>query len=81
MSEHGKYVKRWNRHCLRERREAAGLTVTELADRAQYTREYISKLENGQRSNPSLAVVGALAGALCCAITDLMTDEPSGAAA
>jgi len=67
-----------DRERLRALRLAADLTAAELAERANCTREYVSLLEIGQRVNPSLGVVAALAEALGCQITDLMPSKPNG---
>lgn len=56
---------------LRRRRVAAGLTVTELAAKAGCSVPYLWQLENGDYS-ASAGMLGKLAGALECKITDLM---------
>lgn len=65
---------------LRWRRHAAGLTITELAEKAEVSRGAISMAEN-RRMNASVVMLRKLAGALGCQITDLMPDEPRGDAA
>lgn len=60
---------------LRRRRIAAGLTIRELAVRAQVATGSISALENGDQS-ARVTMLAALASALGCEITDLMPDEP-----
>jgi transcriptional regulator with XRE-family HTH domain len=59
------------------RRNAAGLTVTALADAAGCSKGYVSRLENGQRTNPEAGTLAALAKALGCQITDFMPPEPA----
>ncbi len=49
---------------LREARERAKLTQQALADRIGVTDAYITQLETGAKSNPSLAVLRDLAAAL-----------------
>lgn len=48
---------------IRRRREAQGLTLEQLADRAGLTPNYIGTIENGKR-DPSLSTVMALATGL-----------------
>ena len=48
---------------VRQLREAAGLSLTELARRAGITKGYLSLIEHGKR-NPRPAVVTRLAAAL-----------------
>ena len=55
-------VRAFARDLLR-RREAEGLTLEELAERAGLTPNYIGNIENGQR-DPSLSTVLKLASAL-----------------
>jgi transcriptional regulator with XRE-family HTH domain len=59
---------------LRRRRVATRLSMTELADRAGCSLSYLSQLEKGQYS-ASPEVLGSLADALGCEITDLMPAE------
>ncbi len=49
---------------LRKLREAKGLTQGELADRAGLHRVYVTKLETGAETNPTLATLRSLAKAL-----------------
>lgn len=48
---------------IRRRREAQGLTLEQLADRAGLTPNYIGTIENGKR-DPSLSTVNSLASGL-----------------
>ncbi len=54
---------------LREERE---WTLDDLAKRANVTNVYIWQLENGERKNPSLAVLKRLAKALRVPVTELL---------
>ncbi len=54
---------------LREERE---WTLDELGKRAKVTNVYIWQLENGERKNPSLAVLKRLAKALRVPVTELL---------
>ncbi len=49
---------------LRRLREAKGLTQGELADRAGLHRVYVTKLETGAETNPTLDTLRCLAKAL-----------------
>ena len=57
---------------LKAAREAAGLTQAELARRAGLSRIYIAKLEAGDRTAPTLDVLGRLAKALRLTLVDLL---------
>ncbi len=64
---------------LRELREQAGLTQGQLADRAGLIKDFISRLERGERS-PSWETVlalGAALGVACTAFTIAPKDAPS----
>jgi transcriptional regulator with XRE-family HTH domain len=58
---------------LKRRREARGLTQLELAKRARVAQGYISALEAGEKSNPSVAVIRKLAKALGVPVTELLS--------
>lgn len=62
---------------VRARRTAAGLSVAEVARRAQVSGPFVSQLEGG-RSSVSIPVLYRLASALGCAANDLLppTREP-----
>ncbi len=62
--------------CLRARREAAGLTQSQLAQRVGVRRETIVHLENG-RYNPSLKLAMDIARVLSATVEELFffTDE------
>jgi transcriptional regulator with XRE-family HTH domain len=57
---------------LRKLRTSKGWTQAELAARAKVTREYLTLLESGARTNPSLAVLQRLAKALGVSVGELM---------
>ncbi|WP_034262784.1 helix-turn-helix domain-containing protein [Actinospica robiniae] len=59
---------------LRRIREAAGMTLTELARRAGVAKSTLSQLESGQ-GNPSLETLWALCGALGVPVSSLL-DPP-----
>lgn len=59
---------------VRVRRRAAGLTQTQLADRAYVNREFIGRIECDQ-ANPSLATIALIAAALDCSIADLFAPD------
>ena len=62
--------------CLRARREAAGLTQSQLAQRVGVRRETIVHLENG-RYNPSLKLAMGIARVLSATVEELFffTDD------
>ena len=62
------------------RRRAAGLSVRDLAEKAQVAVGTVSSLERGMYSAEA-ATLAKLAAALGCKITDIMPDEPNGSAA
>lgn len=55
-------------------REARGLERSTLAQRAQVDYQYIYRLERGDRSNPSLEVLGRLARVLGVPVQELVAD-------
>jgi transcriptional regulator with XRE-family HTH domain len=60
---------------VRRRREAAKLTLEELAERAGLTPNYIGTIENGKR-DPSLSTIVALARGLSVASGELFGSLP-----
>jgi transcriptional regulator with XRE-family HTH domain len=65
---------------LRRRRLAARLNVTQLAAKAGCSLSYLWQLEHGSYS-ASADMLGRIADALGCDITDLMPPEPKQAVA
>lgn len=57
---------------LRALRVKQGLTMAELAKRAEVTDAYIAQLETGARKNPSLEVLKRIARALDVSVTELL---------
>lgn len=49
---------------LREARQSAGLSLTQLAERTGMTRQAISRIESGENRNPTLSTIVRLAEAL-----------------
>ncbi len=60
---------------LRERREAEGISLSEVARRAQVSKAYVSQLERGGSTQPSYSVVARLSTALGTTMEDL-TGQP-----
>lgn len=60
---------------IRERREAAGLTINAAAEIAGMHRVAWSDLEAGRRTNPTLETLEKVAGALGVTVAELLTDE------
>jgi transcriptional regulator with XRE-family HTH domain len=63
---------------LKYRRTAAGLSLTQLAEQAGYSKAHISMLEDGQHHSASPECLKRLAEVLGCQITDLIPDEDTG---
>ncbi len=62
---------------LRRRRRAAGLSLTELADRTHYSKGYLSKVETGLATpNPALATLCEAELDVAGALTSLLPNEP-----
>jgi len=59
-------------HELREERHRAGRTLTDVAEHAGVSTQYLSEVERG-RKEPSSEVLGAVAGALGLRLVDLTT--------
>ena len=57
---------------LRESRLKNNLTLTELAKRTHITLPYLSQLERGVRTNPSLQIATALATELNIPLVELL---------
>jgi XRE family transcriptional regulator, master regulator for biofilm formation len=57
---------------LRRLRRDRRMTLVELAAKAQVTRLYLSQLETGLRTNPSLLVLQRLAKALGAEVEELL---------
>jgi transcriptional regulator with XRE-family HTH domain len=55
---------------LREERHRAGRTLSDVADDAGVSTQYLSEIERG-RKEPSSEVIGAVAGALGLRLVDL----------
>jgi transcriptional regulator with XRE-family HTH domain len=80
MSEEGGRMNGdWFGDRLKELREAAGLTQTQLAERAGLTKATVSRLEQGLRKEPSWQTVLALSRALgveCTAFNEEPAERP-----
>lgn len=57
---------------LRKLREARGLTQAELAERAGLHRVYLTQVEGGVKTNPSLDTLQRLAKALGVPVRELL---------
>ena len=62
---------------IKELREAAGMTITELAKLSGLSRAYVSQVESGKSSNPSINSLRGIALALKCDIVDFVEDSRS----
>ncbi|MGH9876932.1 MAG: helix-turn-helix domain-containing protein [Nitrososphaerales archaeon] len=56
-------------------RQAARLTQTALAAKAGIDQGGLSKIERGQTTSFSLAMLRRIAGVLGCSVADLLSDE------
>ena len=66
---------------LRQKREEKGWSQPELARRSGVTQQNISLIESGERINPGILTISALAHALGCTVMDLWRpDEKEGGA-
>ncbi|HSO00058.1 MAG TPA: helix-turn-helix transcriptional regulator [Candidatus Nanopelagicales bacterium] len=63
---------------VRRRREAAGMSMVELGERAELSHQYISRLELGQ-VDFSVSVLFSIAEALKCSVADLLPGGEGGA--
>lgn len=57
---------------VREEREKAGLSLSQLAERSGLTKGYLVRLENQEAANPSVEVVAQIAEALDLTAADLL---------
>lgn len=62
---------------IRKRRMAAGVAISELAERASISRRYVSHLENGTRSRMSPALYLRVRTALGATENELLVTEES----
>lgn len=60
---------------LRQEREKKGLSQTELARLSGVKQQNISMIESGERKNPGIETLNALAMALECDLRDLYKPE------
>src|ERR1700751_5181553 len=60
---------------LRQRREAGGLSLAELAELAGVAKGTVAAIESGQ-SNPTVETVYALSAAFGCAMAELLSGSP-----
>lgn len=67
---------------IRERRVAAGLTQTQLAEAASMSRDLIARIEGGVHRNPTITTLQRIANALALAEQERCSkggdDEPQG---
>lgn len=58
---------------LRERREAAGLSLADLAEMIGVQKSSLRRLEVSPTANPTISTVRAIAAALGCSVADLVS--------
>jgi transcriptional regulator with XRE-family HTH domain len=65
---------------IKERREAAGLTQQQLAVKAGLSVSNLAQIEQGQKADPRISTVVALARALGVTVDDLLQlpEQPAG---
>ena len=61
---------------IRQRRKQLSLTAAQLAQKADCSKSFISKIETGKRK-PSLQTLLRICRALACAIIDILLEETS----
>jgi DNA-binding Xre family transcriptional regulator len=64
-------------HTLKQEREKAGLSLTDLAERTGIDKAYLSRLENGQQENTTLETLYRYAAALGKEIRFALIDVPA----
>lgn len=62
---------------IQELRKQKGLSLTELADRANISKSYLSNIERNLNQNPSLQVMQKIAGVLDIELKTLLNLESS----
>ena len=62
----------FNAHCLKKRRQQAGLTQGELAERIGKSQGYIGDLERGDRRGLTVTTLERLADVLGCTTDELL---------
>lgn len=60
---------------IRRIRKSKGLTIRDLSKKSEVSQGYISDLENGRETRPSLDILGKLANALEVSITNFLEVE------
>lgn len=65
---------------LEQERKKKGLSQPELARLSGVTQQNISKIESGERKNPGIETLNALAVALGCDLRDLYVPDSAAAA-
>jgi DNA-binding XRE family transcriptional regulator len=63
-------------HRLKQEREAAGLSLADVAERTGMDRAAISRLENGHQTNPTIDTLARYAAALGKRIVWAVEDQP-----
>ncbi|HSU80410.1 MAG TPA: helix-turn-helix domain-containing protein [Candidatus Angelobacter sp.] len=60
---------------IKKLRESKGLSLSECAERASVAKSYLSTIERGLRSNPSIQFIEKIADVLNVSVTSLINDE------
>lgn len=61
---------------LKKRREELQMTQQEVADAAGIAQQAYARLESGERNNPTINTLEAIAQALRCRVDDLLSSKP-----
>lgn len=64
-----------NRKKLRERREALGMDLKDLAAASGVSQRRLEDLERRSNTNPTIDTLGKIADALHCRIADIILDN------
>jgi XRE family transcriptional regulator of biofilm formation len=60
---------------IKKLRESKGLSLSECAERAGVAKSYLSTIERGLRSNPSIQFIEKIADVLHVSVTSLINEE------
>lgn len=62
---------------IKELREANDMSISELAERANVAKSYLSSIERNIQSNPSIQFIEKISNVLGVTVHELISEEPS----